>query len=155
VLLLEPVELRGTRPLNVMRSLAKRVLRGRSPIYEMFEPVGNYIFRLSLHEVFRMMTAIQKPWFAARTFNDFTTRGLIGKSRGDKLARAFMGLGILAQDLPSACGLMSPGMGAVFVPTGADDDRTKAALKQSGFRIIETPKNPYPPDAITKKFLDR
>jgi SAM-dependent methyltransferase len=56
--LIEPVEY-PPRLLDFVRTLAKILLRQRKPIYDCFEPVGNYIYRLSEYETLRMLTALQ------------------------------------------------------------------------------------------------
>lgn len=153
VLLIEPVEVPGWKPLDILRSLAKMILRQRPPIYELFEPVGNFIYRVSTREVFRSLAAIQRPWFAVRTFNSFSTRRLIRRSRQSISGGLTLRIGLLFQDILSACGLMSPGMAAVFIPTGAADGPARDALRNAGFRIVTIPANPYGRGDIAKKFL--
>ena len=65
-----------------------------------------------------------------------------------------MKLGIAVQDLLCALRLMSPGMAAVFVPTGAADGHTRDMLEAEGFDIVVTPKNPYRPDDIFRDFYN-
>ena len=151
VVLIEPLEGRG-RPLDLLRAFAKMVLRRRSPAYEKFEPVGNFIYRVDVGEIRRMLTALQVPWFAIQPFNNFMTRRLIGASRRDPWAMLLMKFGIAVQDLFSTLRLMSPGMAAIFVPTGAADEHTRDMLEAEGFTIVETPRNPYRPDDVLKDF---
>jgi ubiquinone/menaquinone biosynthesis C-methylase UbiE len=153
VLLLEPIELSSPRPLDILKRLAKRVLRRRSPIYELFEPVGNYIYRVSPREIFRMMAAVQMSWFAVRPFNDFSTPWLLHQPRKNSKARMLFRLGMLGQDIPSSCGLMSPGMAAVYIPTGGNDEQTRSALANAGFKITQIPVNPYTESDISRNFL--
>jgi len=75
------------RPLDILRTLAKMLLRRRLPEWDLFEPSGNYVYRLSERDIFRMLTAMQLHWFAVRTFNDFYLRWLADKKRSSMLAQ--------------------------------------------------------------------
>ncbi|HEX4111956.1 MAG TPA: methyltransferase domain-containing protein [Stellaceae bacterium] len=149
--LIEPVAL-PRKPLDFVRSLAKMVLRRRGPAYEEFEPVGNFIYRVSLDEIRRMLTALQVPWFAVRFFNNFIMRSLLRASRRDRLAMLALGFGIAVQDVLVWCRLMSPGMAVIFVPTGATGRDCGDRLAQAGFRIVLTAKNPYRPEDVFRDF---
>jgi ubiquinone/menaquinone biosynthesis C-methylase UbiE len=152
-LLIEPSELASRRPLDVVRTFAKLVLRQRPPIYEYFEPVGNFIYRVSQREVERMLTAIQSPWFAIHDFNSFATKWLSNRPRSSNTARALFQLGIGVQDVLARSGLMSPGMCALFVPTGSTANETQDIFRGAGFRIVRLPRNPYRAEDYRKSFL--
>jgi SAM-dependent methyltransferase len=151
--LIEPREPTKSKPLDVLRSVAKRVLRRRSALYEQFEPVGNYIYRVSEREVFRMLSAIQIPWFAVKSFSDFSTVWLSKQRRSDLLPRFVFHLGIEVQNQMARLGLMNPGLCAIFVPTSPEVADIKDALVSSGFMISNTPRNPYTSSDYSKKFL--
>jgi SAM-dependent methyltransferase len=140
--LIEPVEYRS-RPFEIIRTFAKMMLRRRPPVFDIFEPSGNYIYRLSERDVFRMLTALQAQWFAIKTFNNFYLGWLAGRRRDSVLARAIFRLGIGLQDFLCFFRLMGPGMCAVFVPTATDADSLRAALRAAHFRIVTIPRNPY------------
>jgi hypothetical protein len=140
--LIEPAEC-SLGVFNFIRGLAKIVLRRRRPSYELFEPTGNYVYRLSEREVFRMVTAVQLPWLAIKYFNVFSLRWLAARRRDFWPARALANLGIGIQDVLSACRLMSPGMCVLFVPTTPRLDAAREALRAARFRILTIPRNPY------------
>ena len=142
VVLIEPIE-GPRRPLEFVRALAKMTLRRRSPIYDLFEPSGNFIYRVSQRDVFRMLTALEIPWFAIKTFNTFYLGWLAAQSRTSLVARAIFRLGIGLQDFLCFCRLMNPGLCVIFVPTEQDPQPVRDILKKARFRIIATPKNPY------------
>jgi ubiquinone/menaquinone biosynthesis C-methylase UbiE len=152
-LLIEPSEIGSRRLLDVLRTFAKLTLRRRAPVYELFEPVGNYIYRVSQREVERMLTAVQLPWFAIWNFNNFSTGRLTRQSRSRRMARALVALGIGLQNALVTCRLMSPGLSAIFVPTAPAPEALKDALRSRGFRIVHLPRNPYRPDDLRKSFL--
>lgn len=152
--LIEPREPTTSKPLDALRSVAKRILRRRSAIYEQFEPVGNYIYRLSEREVFRMLSAIQIPWFAVRSFSDFSTVWLTKQRRSEFLPRLVFHLGLGVQNQMVRLRLMNPGLCTMFVPTSSEIADVKDALVSSGFQISETPRNPYTDSDYTKAFLN-
>lgn len=141
-ILIEPAELRR-RPLNGVRTLAKVLLRRRMPIYDSFEPVGNYIYRVSEKEIFGMLAAVQLPWFAIKRFDNFNSRWLAGQRRDGLLARSIFQIAVGVQGILSSCRLMSQGLCVVFVPTSPAAESAQEALRAAQFRIVSIPKNPW------------
>ena len=140
--LIEPTEC-PTRPLEALRALAKMLLRRRRPIYDEFEPVGNFVYRLSEREIFRMLAAAQIPWFAIKPFNTFYLQRLASQRRNSLRARLIFRTGIGVQDILSSCGLMSPGLCVIFVPSSRVAESAQGALRAAHFRIVSIPTNPY------------
>lgn len=143
VFFIEPNDRFSTRPLDMLRTLVKIVLRGQGPSYEDFEPSGNYIYRLSHQEIYKVLAALGLPWFATRTLNDFYVERLSSRRQDDKRAMAVFNLGVGLQDLLSRVRLLHWGLMAAFIPASDIDLRTKTELGQSGYRIHEIPSNPY------------
>ncbi len=142
-MLIEPTELQSRRPLDILRTWAKQALRRRPPVYEQFEPVGNFIYRVSLREVERVnfRRLMQPPSGSpVRTFNAFGTRWLTKQPKSNRAARAFSYLGIGVQDLLETGRLMAPGYCALFVPVEPIEDGLKELLSGNGFRIVELPR---------------
>jgi SAM-dependent methyltransferase len=152
-ILIEPIDM-PKRPLDIGRSLAKMILRRRGRAFDQFEPVGNFIYRVSPQEIHRSLTALQMPWFAMRGFNNFVTRSLLKKSRKNVLAMTTFRLGIAVQDILVRMRLMSLGMAVIFVPTGATAPDYAATLAARGFTIVRTPRNPYLASNARDRFLD-
>ncbi len=145
--LIEPMEGSMTRPLDAVRTLAKMLLRGRRPEYDQFEDAGNFIYRISERDIFRMLAAVGLHWFAIRTFNNFYLPRVAALNRDSVLAQLALKLGIGVQDLLSSCRLMSPGLGVIFVATGLNIDSARKTLSTARFRVIKIPKNPYTADS--------
>lgn len=143
MLLIEPTEFGPGRPLDVVRKVVKRLLRGESFGAQEFETTGNYIYRVSIRETYRALCAIQSPWFAVKPYNSFFGCGINGRSRHSPLYSTIYRMALVTQDLLCRLGLMRPALAAVFVPTGASDPATRAALKRDGYHIIDIPRNPY------------
>jgi SAM-dependent methyltransferase len=148
-ILIEPVQY-PRRLLEFVRALAKMALRRRSPIYDLFEPAGNYIYRLSERDVLNMLTALQAPWFAIKTFNNFYLRWLAVQRSSSFLARTIFDLGVGLQNFLCLCRLMNPAMCVIFVPTDRNSQNVREALESAQFRIVPIPKNPYVGDIRTQ-----
>jgi ubiquinone/menaquinone biosynthesis C-methylase UbiE len=140
-MLIEPAEF-PRRPLNAVRVLAKVALRKRKPIYDSFEP-HNYIYRVSERDIFRMLAAVQVPWFAIRKFNNFNSGWLARQRRDALLGRLIFQAAVGVQDALSSCRLMSPGLCVIFVPTSPAAEPAQEALRVAGFRIVPLPENPW------------
>lgn len=145
VALIEPVDMGRRFPLDVLRSLAKRWIRGDPPERLLFEDWGNNIFRLSLPEVDRMLTALQvESWYVA-CHNDFYHPRLSPRPTGDRLADSIERLAVAVQDLAAGLGLMGYGKAAVVVPTGGIPRAAAEGLLCQGFRERLTARNPWVP----------
>lgn len=91
------------RPLDALRTLAKMVLRRRHLVDDLFEPVGNYIYRVSERDIVRMQVAAQIRWFAIKTFNNFSSQWLASQRLDALLARLVFRIGVGVQDILSLC----------------------------------------------------
>ncbi|SMF21166.1 Methyltransferase domain-containing protein [Tistlia consotensis] len=143
VVLIEPAEPRGWRPLDKLRALVKRVLRGTAGWENEFEPVGNFIFRLSEREVFKAATALQLGHVAFAHTNDFSWSPLNPRPRSDRLAFGLARLGIACQGLLSALHLMNWGLVYAVVFKEPLEPGQVEALTRAGFRVVALPRNPY------------
>lgn len=147
VALIEPVDMGRRFPLEVLRSLAKRWIRGDSPERLLFEDWGNYIFRLSLPEVDRMLTALQvERWYLA-CHTDFYHPKLSPRPTNDRLADRIERLAVAVQDLAAGLGLMGWGKAAVVIPTGGIPAAAAEGMLRCGFRERRTARNPWAPVA--------
>ena len=152
LVLIEPAE-SPTRPLDILRMVAKVLLRRRRPAYEMFEPVGNYIYRISERDIFRMLAALHLRWFAIKTFNNFNSARLAKWPRDSRSARLIFQVAVGVQDVLVSSHLISPGLCVVFVPTGPDAESAQATLRASDFKIVTIPENPYAAADYVRPFL--
>jgi len=138
--LIEPVEA-APRPLDVGRTLAKRVLRGDTQAE--FEPLGNFVYRLSVREVFKMMAALSGTAIAVKEFNDCWLPRYSAAPAHGSLGAAATRLGIWAQDVLSRLRLMNFGLAAFVVFKAEPSAPMRTALHEAGFRTIPIPRNPY------------
>jgi SAM-dependent methyltransferase len=143
VLLLEPSEELG-RPLDFVRWIAKRLLRGQSTAAQQFETVGNYLYRLSADEILKIACAIQLPQVAVKDRNAFYSRMLAAHGHNRNSVRGALNrLGFFTQDALCALRLMSPNFVGCYVATAPLSQREVAEFRAAGYRVIDVPKNPY------------
>ncbi len=138
---IEPAEGHG-RILNRFKRWMKRQLRGDKEFE--FEVSGNYIFRLSVREMEKMMIAMNGKTIAYKYINDYYHQSYGGdtvfpESKGLRLTK----LGILVQDLLCKLHLMDWGLVTFIAFTGPLSDSLRQELSAKGFQIKNLPLNPY------------
>jgi len=138
--LIEPLD--DIRVLSLVRTMAKKVLRGDTEMN--FETSGNFLYRLNVRELGKLLTAMGCEVMAFKGINDFY-HGRLSQcdakpwDAGSLLTR----IGIAVQDVLAQMRLLGFGLGCVVVFKGRPEGRLLERLVLSGFRIIELPKNPY------------
>ncbi len=141
VVLIEPCEA-PVRPLDFAKALVKKLLR--RDLSALFESSGNFIFRLNVREVEKMMTALNYRCVAYRAFNDFYHPRLSrGEFRPWSARTMLLRLGILAQDALCALRLMNPGLSCVAAFKREPSPELTEKLVRAGFRMSRLPMNPY------------
>lgn len=141
VVLIEPADGHG-RILNRFKRWIKNKLRGDTEFE--FERCGNYIFRLSVREMEKMMIAMNCQTIAYNYFNDYwqpayAADSTVPSSRGFVLTK----VGIGFQDLLCRLRLMDWGLVTLIAFTGPVTDALLKDLKSRGFQVKELPRNPY------------
>ena len=149
VVLIEPVEA-AWRVLSSLKTFAKSVLRGDSDAQ--FEPTGNFVYRLSIREVFKMLTALGYPCFAWKGINDCYIPRLKDacanqRSAGWLLTR----IGIAVQDALCSARLLSFGLAGIICFKQEPTKDMLISLKRSGFRSSICPVT----HIATKRFRPR
>ena len=144
IVLIEPMEGYLCPLLAVKRGL-KRILR-RAHSYDLFEPSGNFVFRVNLNEVAKMMTALGYSTVAWKGMNTFWHAPFDSAER-NKLSLAWLGshLGIIVQDLACWLRLLHPGVATIICLKTEPMSDLINDLRSSGFRLKCLPKNPYRP----------
>ena len=138
---IEPVE-GEDRLLDRAKKLAKRLLRGDSQFD--FEPSGNFIFRASVREMAKMLTALNGPSLAFRQYNDFYYAPAAALRHDEaSLGRLITGAGLLAQDLLCRLALLNYGLATIVVFKRPIENRLADRLRGSGFKLRPLPRNPY------------
>jgi hypothetical protein len=109
-----------------------------------FEPSGNFLYRLNIRELGKLMTAMGGEHMAFKGINDFFHARLGSHdARGMNVGYVITRLGIAVQNLLSRLGVLGYGLGCVVVFKRGAGVECLASLRQSGFECIELPRNPY------------
>jgi SAM-dependent methyltransferase len=142
ILFIEPLD-GSPKLLTEVKRLAKKFLR-KGDTYDQFEPAGNFIYRLSIKETAKMLTALGLPTLAWKTMNDFWHIPFAG-APANKLSVATLGTrsAIFLQDALAKIGLLNFGLTAAICFKINPTAEVRSALQASGFRFIDLPKNPY------------
>lgn len=140
VVLIEPLD--NPMLLDGMKRLLKRVIRGDREMQ--FEPSGNFLYRLNIRELGKLMTAMGGEDMAFKGINDFFHARLGSyDAQGVNVGSVVTRLGVAVQNVLSRLGLLGYGLGCVVVFKRGTGRETLASLRQAGFEWIELPKNPY------------
>lgn len=141
LILIEPIE-GGLRLLDWLKNTAvKNMLRGdRSAL---FEPSGNYLYRVTIHEVEKMMTAINGSFIAVKKFNSFYHPKLASQQYGLTVGALLTRFAIFIQNVFSRTGLMNFGLATIIIFKGPVQSDLRKVLGHQGFKLIDLPQNPY------------
>lgn len=140
VVLIEPLD--NPRLLDGLKRLIKTILRGDKE--QQFEPSGNYLYRLNVRELGKLITAMGGKTLAFKGINDFYHARLGSfDANAFNFASLLTKLGMSVQNLLSALGLLGYGLGCVVVFKKDASVAQTDALRRAGFTIIELPRNPY------------
>ena len=145
VVMIEPLD--QVRVLDGLKRLIKRALRGN--VSQEFEPSGNYLYRLKVRELEKLMLSMGGEVVAWRGINDFFHRSFVEqKLTKFGFASLVTKLGIRVQDVLAKVGLLGYGLGCVIVFKGTPSDDRLETLKRAGFVVNRLPRNPYVTSAL-------
>jgi ubiquinone/menaquinone biosynthesis C-methylase UbiE len=140
VVLIEPLD--SPRLLNWLRNVIKRVLRGTTQ--HEYEPSGNYLYRVSIRELRKILLAMDGSAIAHKGFNDFFVASLSNyRARGFNFGNVITRLGVKSQNVLAKCQLMGYGLASVVVFKCAPVPGVLEGLRAAGFTVEQLPKNPY------------
>lgn len=140
VVLIEPLD--NPKLLDGVKRILKRVIRGDREMQ--FEPSGNFLYRLNVRELGKLMTAMGGEEMAFKGINDFFHARLGSyDAQGFNIGSIVTRLGVAIQDASSSLGLLGYGLGCVIVFKPGTGQTALAPLRQAGFECIELPRNPY------------
>ena len=149
VVLIEPIEGRP-RLLDWAKQVFKKLIRGDQTVE--FESSGNFLYRTSVREIEKMLTALGHPCIAVKRFNDFFHPRLARQTnQGLSLGRVATRAGILAQDLFCSVRLLNYGLATIIAFKIDPGTEVSQALKHQGYEFSQLPRNPYVGDAQLEK----
>jgi hypothetical protein len=141
VVLIEPIEA-GKRVLDEMKQLIKKLIRGDET--SSFEPSGNFLYRLNVREIEKMMTALNGSFMAVKHFNDFFHRKLASRLNDPiSLGALATRTGIVVQDVLCQVKLLNYGLATIVAFKITPRADLQSALRKEGFRVNALLQNPY------------
>ena len=126
-----------------MKSALKRFLGGSYGNHD-FESSGNYVFRISKREMEKVALGLNFRTVAFRGLNDAYFSGVEFEKLADngptkKKVKALIGL----NNLLCKIGIANHGILAAVIFKNTPCITLQKKLKDSGFKIVHLPKNPY------------
>jgi SAM-dependent methyltransferase len=145
VVLIEPID--NPKLLDFLKSSIKRFIRGDQEMN--FEPSGNYLYRASVAEVGKLLTAMGGRYIAVKGLNDFFHPKFGNyEARSVNVGSIITKFGVLVQDALAKLGLLGYGLGSIIVFKGVPSEGILKSIRADSYKVIELPINPYlPPKA--------
>jgi ubiquinone/menaquinone biosynthesis C-methylase UbiE len=142
IVLIEPQETSRVFLFDHLKILVKKGIRRDKSVF--FEPSGNYIFRLNVREVEKMLIPLNYNFIAYKRFNDFYFKHYAEeKFHRFSWATNFFKFGIYFQDILCHLKLLNFGLITLIVFKKSPDEKTLELLKKNGFHIYSLIQNPY------------
>jgi SAM-dependent methyltransferase len=140
VVLIEPID--DPKILDGVKRMLKTMLRGDRE--QRFEPSGNYLYRLNIRELEKLITAAGGEVLAFKGLNDFYHSRLAEyAATGFNLGTVITRIGIWVQNILTRAHLLGLGLGCVIIFKGKISPKARHALRAARFKIIDLPRNPY------------
>jgi ubiquinone/menaquinone biosynthesis C-methylase UbiE len=140
VVLIEPMD--DPKLLDGLKRALKMLIRGVGE--QAFEPSGNFLYRLNLRELEKLMTAAGGEVLAFKGINDFYHDRFAQCAANEfNLGAMATRFGIWVQNMLTRVRLLGIGLGCAVLFKGSISPEVRRALKTAGFQIIDLPRNPY------------
>ena len=141
VILIEPQET-SIKLLDHAKQVIKKVIRHDKTA--VFEESGNFVYKVDIGEIEKMMTALNYQMIAVCRFNDFYHPRLSHRPFASRSLPTFITrLGIKVQNLLCRLKTMDYGLACVVAFKFAPAEDIARDLRRHGFRLRYLPKNPY------------
>lgn len=142
VVLIEPMD--NPKLLDSLKTAFKRIIRGDQEMN--FEPSGNYLYRTSVPEVEKLLTAMGGRYIAVKGLNDFFHPKLGNYEAGTvNVGSVITRFGVFIQDVLAKLGLLGYGLGSIIVFKGVPSESVLKSIRADSYKVIELPINPYFP----------
>lgn len=141
VVLIEP-QGKQKRILDSLKRKVKQVFR-KDTSFD-FEVSGNFIFRLDIDEIIKIMTALNYQFVAYKKFSDFFMPAVSKKIRKKwNIASIAFNTAIAVQNVLCGLRLMDHGLATVIAFKESVDLDLQKDLRKNGYVVKELPKNPF------------
>ena len=137
VVLIEPLD--DNKLFNIFKKFVKFLIRGKTQADLVFEPSGNFLYRISLEELKKTLCAISGYNFAFNGINDFYISKFEKKScKTYNIANIITKFAIFFQDILSKINLLGYGLGSIIIYE-KNNKNLESVLIKSGFKIFKIP----------------
>lgn len=142
VVLIEPQETCNKKILDYTKKFVKKILRKQKST--LFELSGNYIFRVNIREIEKMMTSLNHEIIAIRMLNDFFHPRL-SNAESERLSFPFLVTKFVigVQNILCTLKLLDCGLATIIAFKQVPPDALQLMLRHNAFRIINLPQNPF------------
>lgn len=141
VVLIEPQK-DGNYLLSAIKEFIKVKLRKDKSLE--YEECGNFIFRINLNELIKIMKAMNYGSIAYRKFNDcYVPKYGMSSIKGMNVGKMLTHIGIGIQNICCKCFMLDYGLAAIVLFKSHISDSVRIPLLEGGFRVIDLPDNPY------------
>ena len=139
--LIEPQE-STPKILDALKQIVKKMIRKDQT--HLFEPAGNYIYRVNKREIEKNLIALNFKYLAYKNMNDFFHPKISKNVKGSNRNTLITHLAIKFQDLLSNLKLTNFGLISLIVFKEEEPHpELLQKLKKNGFKIKKLPINPY------------
>ena len=113
-----------------------------------FEPVGNYVYTVSINEIEKLMLGIGLRFYAVKGINDFYIQGIEnipanGGNIKERFIRFKLKLIIWAKNSAVKLRLKNPNLLSIIIFKAEPSLKLKNSLIKNGFKFTSLPLNPY------------
>jgi len=119
----------------------KRILGIKEP--SPYEPVGNYLFRISREEMEKIALALDLPMIISRGINDIYLENGEFQKAHSSLPHTILKIKIHLLDLLCYFGLLKPNILFVAILKKSVSENDKQVFKKKGYSIHSLTRNPY------------
>lgn len=137
IILIEPFD--DNKILNFFKKFVKYLIRGKGKSDLVFEPSGNFLYRISIKEFKKTLTAIGGYNFALKGINDFYISKFEKKnSKTFNFANLITKFAINFQNILSKLRLLGFGLCTIIIYE-KNNENLENLLKREGFKIFTIP----------------
>ena len=137
VVLIEPLD--DNKLFNIFKKFVKFLIRGKTQADLVFEPSGNFLYRISLKELKKTLCAIGGYNFAFKGINDFYIAKFENKScKTYNIANMITKFAIFFQNILTKINLLGYGLCSIIIYE-KNNKNLEGVLINSGFKIFRIP----------------
>ena len=137
IILIEPLD--DNKFFNFFKKFIKLLIRGKGQGDFIFEPSGNFLYRISLKELKKILSAISGYNFAFKGINDFYIAKFENKScKTYNIANMITKFAIFFQNILTKINLLGYGLCSIIIYE-KNNKNLESVLINSGFKIFKIP----------------